>query len=77
MKSLVVPSLLCITKLKTTLFTELFLVILNIIILAGCKSGAGNPLTIDLILLGQKLAKLGFICSKGQVIVLTDYEQGR
>lgn len=35
--------------------------------MAGRESRAGNPLIRDFILLGQELAKLGFICSKGDV----------
>lgn len=38
--------------------------------LAGCESGAGNPLAADFILVGQKLAKLGFVYNKGVVNVI-------
>jgi hypothetical protein len=41
--------------------------------MAGDESHARNPLIDDLILLGDKLAKLGFVYSKGKVTILSDY----
>lgn len=38
--------------------------------LAGRESRAGNPLVRDFILLGQKLAKLGFIYHRGNVLII-------
>jgi hypothetical protein len=38
--------------------------------MAGCESDAWNPLVTDFILIGHKLARLGFICSEGAVNVI-------
>lgn len=43
---------------------------LNMIILAGHESGAGNPLIRDFLLRSQKLAKLGFVYHRDSVIVV-------
>lgn len=38
--------------------------------MAGCESGAGNPLVTDFTLVGQELEQLGFTYHKGEVIVI-------
>jgi len=43
--------------------------------LAGDESLNWHPLVEDFILLGRKLEKLGFVYSKGRVIVLEPQEQ--
>jgi hypothetical protein len=52
---------------KTSKF-ESFLIWNNT--LAGCESDAGNPSVRDFVLLGQKLAQLGFMYQRKEVFVV-------
>jgi hypothetical protein len=54
--------------------------ILNIFfnnILAGGKSGAGNPLLNDFKIVARKLEEFGFIYHKGAAPIFTEVESGQ
>lgn len=42
--------------------------------MAGCESGAGNPLLTDFTLVGRKLEQLGFTYYKGAVLLFDTLE---
>ncbi len=43
-------------------------------LMAGCESHASNPLVRDFILVGQRLARFGFIYNKGDILVLEELD---